>query len=1314
LRRNDDTPHRLTTQRAILHTHHHPNTNHLTPTPTRPVNLPTYPFQHQRYWLDPAPRLTDASGLGQRSSAHPLLTAEIRVADTDTSHHTGLVSLHTHPWLADHAVGDTVLLPGTALLDMALHAAAHTGTPALEELTLQTPVVLPAGHPVQLQVSTTGTTVTVHSRTGDDEPWVLNASGSLGAAAPEPAAFTEWPPPGCAPVDTTTLYDDLAAAGYHYGPAFTAVTAAWQHPDRTTYTTIALPEGLTTDGHTIHPALLDATLHPLATHTGDTIHLPFAWTGVTLHATNATELHATLTPTDNGITISAYDPTGQPVITINQLATRPVDPTMLGGPRTDGSRFEITWTAAGADADAGDVEVWTPPETGDLFELAAGLLHRLREGGDRPVVVPVSPDRPEHGVLTGLARSAASENPGSVTLVHTDVLDDRALAAALAAGEPEVAVRDGNVLVPRLARITGGPAGRRLGPDDTVLITGGTGGLGALVARHLAQHSGVTRLVLVSRTGPAHPDAEALRRLAPEVEIVACDLSDGGKVAELIAVLPHPPTAVVHAAGVIDDATLGTMTDEQLRRVLAAKADAARHLHEQTRGLDLSAFVLFSSAAGTFGNPGQANYAAANTYLDALAAHRRGLGLPGTAIAWGYWDVATAMTAQASAAATADPISAELGLALFDAALAGGPAHQVCAPLSTASLRRRPNLPPLARGLAGPTLRTAAAAAGQDDLAARLRLLPEARRPLLLLDMVRAQAAAVLGHSGAERIEPDRPFSEIGFDSLTAVELRNRLNAATGQKLPATLVFDHPDPRRLAGHLTRLVLETAGPRRPVVATSRPADEPIVVVSTACRFPGGVGSPEQLFDLVSSGGDATGEFPVNRGWNLGKLFDPDPDKPGTTYARTGAFLHDADLFDADFFRMNPREAMATDPQQRLLLETTWELFERAGIDPDSVRGSATGVFAGVIYADYGPRLMHRTPDGFEGYLGNGSAASVASGRVAYTFGLEGPAVTVDTACSSSLVGMHLAMQALRQGECDLAIAGGVTVMSTASAFIEFSRQRGLAPDGRCKPFADAADGTGWGEGAGLVLLERLSDARRHGHQILAIVRGSAVNQDGASNGLTAPNGPSQQRVIEQALANAKLSAAQVDVVEAHGTGTTLGDPIEAQALLATYGTAHTPDQPLWLGSIKSNIGHTQAAAGVAGVIKMIQAMHHGLLPASLHIDQPSRHVDWTTGAVHLLTQNTPWPDTGRPRRAAVSSFGISGTNAHLILEQAPPTEPAPTPEPGPWIHLSAKTPTALQQLAADLATHTRNHPHTPIADTATTLHHRARLPHRAAI
>ncbi|MEV6423775.1 type I polyketide synthase [Streptomyces sp. NPDC051662] len=920
------------------------------------------------------------------------------------------------------------------------------------------------------------------------------------------------------------------------------------------------------------------------------------------------------------------------------------------------------------------------------------------------------------------------------------VWDERvasSLAGVLAAGEGEdqVAVRSSGVYGRRLVRAPLGNAAtpiRTWSPSGTVLITGGTGGVGGHLARWLAKE-GVERLLLVSRSGEnaegATELAEELRGLGTEVTVAACDVADRNALAALIAAIPaeHPLTAVFHTAGVSGHAELAAATPEHYEKVLSAKTLGARHLDELTAelGLELDAFVVFSSGAAVWGSAGTSAYAAANAYLDGLAWERRARGLVATSVSWGGWKD-TGMATDGTAEQLARRGVRQMDPALAVEALRQALEHDETALTVTdmdwarfapgyTMARRRPlieDIPEVARVLSENPDPADDTTGGDSALRMTLAGLTAPEQHERLLELVRMEAATVLTHSTTDDITATKPFRDLGFDSLTAMELRNRLNTATGLRLPATLVFDYPTPHRLAGQLHEKLFDT-GAQVALPELRATDDDPIVIVGMACRFPGGVRGPEDLWRLLVEGRDEMTEFPADRGWH-GLAMNAFIEESGG--ARQGAFLAGAGDFDAAFFGISPREALAMDPQQRLLLETSWEVLERAGYDPVSLRGSRTGVFVGGTPQEYTTVLMNSAEAG-GGYALTGASGSVMSGRVAYALGLEGPAVTVDTACSSSLVTLHLAAQALRNGECDLALVGGVTVMATPGAFVEFSRQGGLAGDGRCKAFAAGADGTGWGEGVGMLAVARLSDAVRDGHQVLAVVRGTAVNSDGASNGLTAPNGPSQQRVIRQALASAGLSTADVDLVEAHGTGTALGDPIEAQALLATYGQDRPADRPLWLGSVKSNIGHTQYAAGVAGVIKSVLAMRHGVLPQTLHVDEPTPEVDWSAGAVELLTEAREWPQADRPRRAGVSSFGISGTNAHVILEQAPEvSEEVPAGVVAglvPWV-VSARSVEALREQAGRLAGHVRERELSPVDVGFSLATARAGLEYRAVL
>ncbi|MGW2723567.1 SDR family NAD(P)-dependent oxidoreductase [Streptomyces sp. NPDC001492] len=864
--------------------------------------------------------------------------------------------------------------------------------------------------------------------------------------------------------------------------------------------------------------------------------------------------------------------------------------------------------------------------------------------------------------------------------------------------------------------------------DGTVLITGGLGAVGRQMARLLAEQ-GVPRLLLTSRQGPVDPRAaevvEELSALGADVEVAACDVADATALAGVLAGIGEalPLRGVVHCAGVLADGVIAELAPERLAQVLRPKVDGAAHLHRLTADLPLELFLLISSAAGVVGNAGQANYAAANVFLDQLAHHRRALGLPAASISFGAW------AGEGLAAEHADlermarlghrALTPEQGRALVELSLRRGTPHLLAWHLDLPRLRDN--------AAATGALWTSLLSSPRPDrqagrgLADRLARLTDSERAARVLELVCEEAAHALGLASPRSVRADQPLRDLGMDSVTAVDLRNRLGTRIGVRLPATLLFDHPTPARLADHLLATALAPVdGKLRPTVpdaqqarTTAAAADEPVAVIATACRLPGAVGSPQELWRLVAEGRDAVGPFPAGR-WDVESLYDPDPEAPGKSYAREGGFLDDIDSFDAAFFGITPKEAAAMDPQQRLLLETAWESVERAGIVPAELAGSTTGVYVGMFAGDYlaGSRL-----DELDGYVGTGSALSVASGRLAYTLGLNGPALAVDTACSSSLVAVHLAAQALRSGECDLALAGGVTLMVTPQTFVEFSRLRGLSPTGRCRSFSDAADGAVWAEGAGMVVLKRLSDARRDGDEVLAVLRGTAVNQDGRSQGLSAPNGPAQEQVIRRALELSGLAPADIDYVEAHGTGTTLGDPIEANALAEVFGASRPAGRPLFLGSLKSNIGHAQAASGVAGLIKVIQSLRHGMLPRTLHAETPSRHVDWADSGLHVLREAVAWPAGERLRRAGVSAFGISGTNAHVIVEEAPPAdETAAKDQPAPskrLFVLSARTEDAVRGQAARLAGHLTGD--TALPDVAHTLaRHRSHFERRTAL
>ncbi|MGW8067001.1 SDR family NAD(P)-dependent oxidoreductase, partial [Streptomyces ziwulingensis] len=976
----------------------------------RAVDLPTYAFQHEHFW--PTGTVTGSGDIrlaGLGAAGHPLLGAAVELAGGDGVVFTGRLSVQSHPWLADHVVQGAVLVPGTALLELAVRAADEVGCDAVEELTLPAPLVLPERGAVRIQVSvgepddSGRRAITLHSRddAGDERrPWTLNAEGVLtpDTVAPEFDASV-WPPQGAAPVDVSDCYERLADAGLRYGPVFQGLRAAWRRGDEV-FAEVALDEETDGTAYGLHPALSDAALHASFAFGGDDAPggVPFVWEGVSLHASGASVLRVRLARTgDDTLAVHMADPSGAPVVSVESLTVRAA----TAGVRPDDasrSLYRVEWVPApGADSDAlaGPVGVLGTIGTGafaglpddgfvafaDLADLTAGGevpgtvladAGALAGGADVPGSVHgaavralelirswlaegrcadsrlVFVTRDAEGAddlsgaaVRGLVRSVSLEHPGRFGLLGVEHgTDTGTLTAALSVQETETAVRDGEVRVPRLTRTVpvddaGTPAAHTplSDPDGgTVLVTGGTGGLGRILARHLVVEHGVRDLLLVSRRGPAAQGIDAvtaeLTGLGARVSVAACDLADRTAVDALLAGVPadRPVRAVVHAAGVLDDGMAETFTPQRLTDVLRPKVDGAWNLHEATRDLDLDAFVLFSSVAGTFGSAGQGAYAAGNAFLDALAERRRFLGMPAVSLVWGPWSQDAGMMEGLSEAdrlriarSGLPAVTAEQGTALFDAALASGEPVVLPVRLDLAALRGREDVPNLMRGLVRARRRRSAAggSAATVGLVQRLEGLGATERREIMLDLVRGQIAVVLGHSGAQSVHPDRAFQDLGFDSLTAVELRNRLGKATGLRLPATVVFDYPTAALLAGHLLDGVLGVteAAAVVPVSALPSVADDPVVIVGMACRYPGGVASPEDLWRVVSQGVDAVSEFPSDRGWDVEALYNPDRAVAGTSYTRSGGFLHDAAEFDPEFFGMSPREAVATDAQQR---------------------------------------------------------------------------------------------------------------------------------------------------------------------------------------------------------------------------------------------------------------------------------------------------------------------------------------------------------------------------------------------------------------
>ncbi|WP_308287941.1 non-ribosomal peptide synthetase/type I polyketide synthase [Streptomyces hilarionis] len=1319
LRRDEDAPRRFTLSAAALHTQGVAVdwTRAFDGMDARIVELPTYAFQSKPYWL---------------RAPEPLVGAPLELADGDRTVLTGRLSRRTHPWLADHRVLGRMVVPGTALLEMALESG-H----AVDELVLQTPVVVPeqGGVEIQLVVDPAeggGRALRLYARAAPQADWQLHATGTI-VAADEPGTAIDsgaWPPPASEPVDLASWYPDLAGQGLEYGPGFRGLRALWRR-DGELFAEIALPEA-------VRPALLDAALHALDLKTEP--GLPFCWRGVRwLDVDAADELssaRARLTRLDDGsVAVRITDDTGRGVLSADSLTLRPFDAALLAG-QGDGALHEVDWlpvrpgtpraedagatllprqavdgvpsarALAAASAVLADLQAWLADEdTGDRRLVVV----TQRAVGSEAETADAEAD-PAEAAVWGLVRSAQTEHPGRIVLVDTD--DPQGvpeLLPSLPVGDaPQFLVRDGEVRVPRLRRSkdTGGPA---FPTDGTVLVTGASGTLGSLVARHLVEAHGVRDLLLVSRRGAPELAAE-LTAAGARATSAACDVGDRAGLVDLLAKIPaeRPLRAVVHAAGTLDDGVVGSLTPQRLRSVLAAKADGAWHLHELTRDLDLGAFVLFSSVAATLGTAGQGNYAAANAFLDGLARLRRGAGLPALSLGWGLWAERSALTDRLDGADLARlthsgvlPLETGDALRLFDAALGAGRAHLL--PLRTGGTppqlfretaparRSRPEAPQ-----AGP------ASAG---LPAGLGAVPESEREQVVVELVLRESASVLGYGTSAEVDPGVEFLRLGFTSLAALELRNRLSSRTGLRLPATMVFEHRTPKALAAYLTgRLsagargtVQETADGAAPAAAAQEPADDRIAIVGVAGRYPL-ARTVGELWENLAAGRHCIREVPAER-WDADAHYDPEG-KRGA-HSKWGGFLNDVDAFDALFFHISPLEAEAMDPQERLFLETAAATLEDAGYPPARLAAQGpVGVFVGVMNSDYEWLAGEANAIGVstEAHSRHWSAAN----RVSYSFDFTGPSLAVDTACSASLTAVHLACQSIRDGECAAAIAGGVNLILHPEHLAGLARAGMLSHGDRLRAFGADADGFVDGEGVGAVLLKPLAKALADGDRVLAVIRATAVNSGGNSGGYTVPNPAAQSALVRTALERAGVAPDTIGYVEAHGTGTALGDPIEIAGLVDAFGGRIDPAQraqrpTVAVGSVKPNIGHLESAAGIAGLTKVLLQIRHRTLVPSLNSARTNPEIDFTTTPFEVPQAVRPWtrlehPEApgGLPLRALVSSFGAGGANACVIMEEYPMGDEPEQTEDGAQqlLVLSARTEDRLRAYAGDLAAHLR--------------------------